>query len=57
MGLGFVGYIIIVALIVSAFIYLFKVSSSKRPCPQCRRMMPRNVTKCPGCGTQIPLNY
>ena len=57
MGIGVTNYLIIAVLIAGVVIVYFKVSASKRPCPHCRTMMPKNVTKCPKCGRQIPLNY
>ena len=57
MGIGIGGYAIIAAIIVGVIITFYKVSATKRPCPHCRTMMPKKVTKCPKCGKQIPLNY
>jgi hypothetical protein len=57
MGLGVVGIILIIVLVGLAVAALYTVSTSKRPCPHCRTMMPKKASKCPHCHKAIPLGY
>jgi len=54
---GIITGIIVVVLIAVAATALSMVSATKRPCPYCHAMMPKNKTTCPKCGKGIPLHY
>jgi hypothetical protein len=49
MSFDLAGIIIIVAIAGIAVTAFLMVSASKRVCPHCHTMMPKNVNKCPHC--------
>lgn len=57
MEIGIIGYLIFLGLAVAVLVYMLKVSSTKRPCPYCRTMMPKSTISCPHCHKAIPLAY